>query len=799
MSELQTSLNIYFLGGVLLLVILGYIPFILRLRKVKKSLAQTITISDLIKSHTPCEYILFWDGDHQDNYLVSPTFDETMKWRENLQTYDDLKELFIQKKIDHILEKIETLFEKKEEFDEEAKIGKKSYQIVGAFNKKENSDSFYSLIFYDLTEQKQLEEKYNLLQTSTKRIKKFLHQLPFPVWLRKKNLDIIECNKAYIKAVEKETVREVVKNQIELAPKSIDDSGKAVASSALEKRDIYSEQHHVVMDGSRRLVEITEIPLKKNWQEDDEEHLVIGGYAFDRTDIEEIEKQLDRHTKAQAEILENLGTPMAIFGEDQRLVFYNQAYIDLWQFEERILNAKPNYGEILEMKREKRLFPEIVDFPGYKKTQLNYFTTLIDTYEEILHLPNGKAIRRILTPHPLGGILFTYEDVTDALTLQRSYNTLVEVERETLNNLYEGVAVFGSDGMLKLTNPSFQKMWKIEEKDLHIELHIQEFFDLLGERFKNKGNIDKHRNRYIKAIGERSSEMGRIDCKDGTIIDYATMPLPDGNVLFSFIDMTDSIRAERALIERNEALMTADRLKTEFLANISYELRTPLNTVLGFAEVLKAEYFGELNNKQTEYIDLILSSSNRLIVLINDILDLALVEAGHFSLEKKSIDVYDMLESIMNLSRESARQHNLKLSLQCNKDIGFVNADERRIKQVLFNIVSNAIKFTPSGGAVTINADQSNNKLYLEITDTGIGIPEEDQKRIFEKFEKGKRKRRIAGAGLGLSLVKSVIELHGGNVQIESKPNKGTTVTCILPNKISKLENKQVNKANVTG
>jgi signal transduction histidine kinase len=245
--------------------------------------------------------------------------------------------------------------------------------------------------------------------------------------------------------------------------------------------------------------------------------------------------------------------------------------------------------------------------------------------------------------------------------------------------------------------------------------------------------------------------------------------------------VTDTVRVERALRERNEALETAARLKSEFIASVSYELRTPLNAIMGFAEILTNQYFGTLSPRQLDYSRGILESSHQLMALINDILDLATIEAGYLVLETAEIDVCEMLRAVLGLSRERARGREVALECRCPDEIGRMEGDERRLKQALFNLVSNAIKFTPPGGRVTISAERAADELLFVVADTGKGIPQSDQRRIFEKFERGDPRDRQSGAGLGLSLVKSLVELHGGTVSLESALGRGTRVTCRLP------------------
>jgi signal transduction histidine kinase len=481
-------------------------------------------------------------------------------------------------------------------------------------------------------------------------------------------------------------------------------------------------------------------------------------------------------------VLHKLGTAVAIYGADERLKFFNHAFVHLWHLDENWLRGEPTMGEVLEGLRDQRRLPEIVDFPAFKAEQRKMFTSLIAPVEELTHLPDGTTLRAVITPHPFGGLLLTWEDVTDTIALERSYNTLMAVQRETLDNLYEGIAVIGGDGRLQLSNPAFGRMWRLPDHVLDAAPHISEIVEHMPLFIAVDDDWPAQKAEIIAILTDREGSKGRIERADGSVLDYATMPLPDGAVLISYLDVSDSIQVERALRERNEALETADRLKSEFIANVSYELRTPLNTIIGFAEILNGQYFGELNQRQSEYSDGILESSHRLLSLINDILDLATIESGHMAIEHDTVNLHDMLSSVLSLSRELVAKKNLTLEFDCPLDIGTIIADERRLKQALFNIMSNAVKFTPENGTITVSAARADGQVVITFTDTGIGISEADRPRVFLRFERGSNpEARRSGAGLGLALVKSFIELHGGQVELDSQEGVGTTVRCVLP------------------
>jgi len=601
-------------------------------------------------------------------------------------------------------------------------------------------------------------------------LRQAFNAIPVPVWRRGRDLRLIDCNNSYAGALD--SLRDAVLSEgRELAPASGQDKARALARAAAGGT-IKSERRHIVIGGSRRLLEVCELP--------DGAGGTIG-FAIDRTDLESAESELARHINAHGQVLENIHAAVAIYGADKRLSFFNSAFARLWSIEEDWLAGHPSLDEILERLRERRRIPEFADFRLFKRQQLGLFTSLIEPQHELMHLPDDRTLSVSTSPHPLGGLLFVYEDVTDRLVLERSYNTLIEVQRETLDNLYEGIALFGSDGRLKLHNPGYRKIWALSETDLEGEPHISDIVEWTRPFYDDGGDWPAMRQQIIANITAQTPTSGPLDRRDGSVIQLATVPLPDGNVLVTCLDVTDTARVERVLRERNEALETTGRLKSEFIANVSYELRTPLNAIIGFAEILANQYFGPLSERQLEYSRGILDSSHRLMSLINDILDLATIEAGYMALETAPVDVRAMLQAVMTLTRERARNRDLALTLRCPRDIGAIEADERRLKQALFNLISNAIKFTPAGGSIRLEARRNGNELILAVTDTGVGIPAVDQERVFEKFERGNPQARESGAGLGLSLVKSLIELHGGSVSIESRPSAGTSILCHLP------------------
>jgi len=595
--------------------------------------------------------------------------------------------------------------------------------------------------------------------------------LDVPVWLRRADGVLLACNRAYAKAVEAETTDIAIAAQRELVGARIEWIRELSASAASEGK-AHSGMLHVVIAGARRLLEITETPIAGG-------HL--AGFAIDRTVAEETRAELARHIAAHADVLEKLGTAIIIYGPDQRVLFANSAFSHLWGLEEDWVTSAPTHGALLEELRVRRRLPEQANFQAYKKERLALYTSLIEPREELVYLPDERVLRMVVYPHPLGGLLYTVEDVTDRLTLERSYNTLIAVQRETLDNLHAAVAVFGADGRLKLHNNAFARMWHLPPNFLANEPRVIDIVEAVKDQMPHKGDWEGYKKLLASRATDHVARVGVFRRNDNSVLDYNSVPLPDGATMFSYLDVTDSANVERALRERNEALEAADHLKSEFITNVSYELRTPLNTIIGFTEILANQYFGAMNDRQTEYARGILESSRQLLALIDDILDLALIEAGRLSLDLKPVNIHSVLFSVFTLARDRARKQGATLTLDCPASIGVVMADERRLRQALFNLVSNAMKYMVGEGEIVLGARWDDDELLLSVADSGSGISPEDQARVFEKFERGGNAARASGLGIGLSLVKSFIELHGGRIEMTSVPGQGTTVTCRLP------------------
>lgn len=636
------------------------------------------------------------------------------------------------------------------------------------------------------TRRKELENRSTKMEDERDLLQAALDQLPSPLWMRNAQTEITWCNRAYAQAVDT-TPATVIAEQRELplkiAKKGGGEPGPQLAQQALDSGQPESAQGHIILRGSRRLMDIQEIPFSAA--------RMTLGFARDISREEELETGQKRYASANNELLEQLGTAIGIFDSAQKLEFYNSAFSQLWQLEDVYLNSRPKLGDLMEKLREARRLPEQADFKKYKQGWINMFTGLISPHDEMLYLPDGTALRMLVVPHPMGGLMMTFEDVTSRLELESSYNTLIAVQKETLDNLAEGVSVYGGDGRLKLWNPSFARLWNFNPEELEGEPHINRLAEKMKARFSAK-SWDKSREAIMMQSLDRNIHEGKMTCADGSQIAYSTVPLPDGGVLVTHVDITDKMRVENALREKNAALEQAERLKLDFLANVSYQLRTPLNAIMGFAEILDNEYFGTLTGRQKEYTQGMRDAGDRLLSLINNILDLSTLEAGYMEFHRNQVSIDTILQSIYELTAEWARKERLTIRLECPENIGAIEADERRLKQVLLNLMRNAIAFTPEKGTIVLKASRTRESVEISVSDTGPGIPKEDQARIFEPFARvqGSGQNR-GGAGLGLTLVKNIVEKHDGTVTLDSTEGKGSTFTISLPAKIASDEPKK--------
>lgn len=646
----------------------------------------------------------------------------------------------------------------------------------------DGADAFDILWIEDVTDAqktlKTLQQNLDAAEREARVRQATLDTLPLPLWQRGVDGSLQWCNRAYAGLMDITPAEAVAKQKdLPCTPRDKALDHLALSRKALETRQTQTSGFHAIIRGKRHLLHKKETPLPGM-------NATIG-LSLDLTDQEAVQSQLLRYQSANKQLLEQLRTAIAFFAADQTLEFYNSAFAQLWSLDDTWLHKNPKLGDILEKLREIRKLPEQADFRKYKQSWLDMFTRLIDPYEDMMYLPDGSALRLLAMPHPMGGLMITFEDVTSRLELESSYNTLIAVQKETLDNLAEGVAAFGGDGRLRLYNPAFTRLWSLHPEDVEGTPHISRLAARMALTFGEDKAAAAREDIASHAL-RREAREGHMLRRDGSLIEYATVSLPDGGTLVSYIDITNKAKVENALREKNAALEAAEQLKTDFLANVSYQLRTPLSSIMGFAEILDHEYFGPLNTKQKEYTVGIQSAGQRLVGLIDNILDLSSIEAGYMELQKTLLDTHAMLRNVQELTQDWAHKKKLNIRVHKSDQTTRLYADEHRIKQILVNLVRNAIAHTPEGGEITLSAQQSAKEICLSVTDTGVGISPDMLPKIFAPFERGAstgtpETGAERGAGLGLTLVKNITELHGGRVSVESTQGAGARFMLHFP------------------
>lgn len=590
----------------------------------------------------------------------------------------------------------------------------------------------------------------------------FLHTRATPAWIAAADGSPVWVNAAWLKAVGAESLDEAAKRGA-----AFDRGADAVASEAANLGQKREAVRWLSLDGRRRAFHITAQPLEGGG---------VGVWTDDVTDIEGLREQLKRNIEAHDQTLNRIDDAVAIFGEGKRLIFHNTAFAELWGLEPAWLEEGPTHGEVLDRLRQRRRLPETADYARWKAAELDRYEKLGQEPDDLWSLPDGRTLRVVRQPHPMGGVVVLFSDITGELKLKAQYNALIQVQQATLDKLSDAVAVFGSDGRLRLHNESFERFWGISPEALEaadldavVELCVPKLHDM-GFWRELKGRVGDPDPRA------RTPMTGETRTSDDRIVEYRSRPLPDGATLIAFTDVTDARRLESALADREAALSEAERLKRDFVGNVSYELRTPLTTIIGYSELL--EHAGEaLPERARGHAAAVKAAATQLARSIDDVLDMAQIDADEMALELSDVDVAELMIGVAGRWRKRAEAAKVSLVIERPDDIGLIRGDAKRLAQILDHLVENALSQTPAGGTITLAARKALGEIQLQVSDTGRGIPFHVQAHIFDRFIGRER----GGPGLGLALVKALTELHGGWVALESEPGAGATFTCHLP------------------
>ncbi|MEG3086675.1 sensor histidine kinase [Sphingomonas sp. PB4P5] len=600
---------------------------------------------------------------------------------------------------------------------------------------------------------------------------------PLPMWYRGPDLRLAMVNSAYVEAVEGADAEDVVRRGLELVEGSGLGGPLAGAAQARDSDLPQMQAMPATIRGARRMLRVHDVPLPTGG---------VAGFAVDIEDLEQARGGIKRFGDAQRAMLDRLSAGVVQFASDRTLVFCNQPFRRLFAMRSEWLSDRPEFDRVLERMREANRLPEVRDFPGWKAERREWFhaaaPALDAAIEENWHLPGGVHLRVVAQPLPDGGLLLIFEDRTEQVQLASARDTLLRVRTATFDNLYEALGVFAADGRLQIWNNKFRALWGFDEEFLATHPRVDALADAAAGKLTNPARAVLIGDLVRAATVDRQQRAGRVAFADGRHFEFAAVPLPDGNGLFTMLDISDSRRIERALRDRNDALETADRVKTAFVANMSYELRTPLTSISGFAEMLSAGYAGKLSAAADGYVAAILESVERLGGLVDEVLDLTQEDGKAPTLDVREIDLVRVVRSAAEAAGTWMKRKKLDFAVEVMPSTGMIHGDADRLRQVIEHLLKHAVAGTSEGGRILLHSDGNAAMARIVVSDNGAGMDAAAVARAFDRFAQPEINRGEERAlGLGLPLAKQFVEAHEGTIELVSEPGQGTLITVQVP------------------
>jgi len=634
---------------------------------------------------------------------------------------------------------------------------------------------------FDATESEQqinkLQQEKDAATAAFDSLSALIESAPIPMWHRSSDMELTLVNRAYADAVGAPDAFTAISEKMELVETINDVSPKDSARKASKTSETVTRTIATTLGNERRMTEVVDVPLGAAG---------VAGYAIDIQDLHEAHLKISKFGESQRDMLDNMSAAVVQFDASKTLSFCNLPFQRIFSMREQWIAERPEFPRVLDRMREMNRLPELRDFPEWRTEKMAWFN-ISDTAEESWVLPDGSHLRVLANPTPDGGLLIIFEDRTEQVQLASARDTLLRVRTATFDNLFESIAVFQSDGKLSIWNHQFADNWGLDEETLAKHPRVDSLMQKMAGKLAQASRISEVRETIRAATADRAQKSGRTSFADGRKFEYAAIPLPDGNSLFTMLDISDSHKIERALRERNEALVEADSIKARFLSNMSYEFRTPLTTIGGFAEMLDNEIAGPLTDKGHEYARAILQSVKRLGQQIDNVLDLSQSEAGALPVAKEKVNLQRLLEDMKGQYAEAAASKNIEIVMQLDEKLGSALVDRKRLAQALAQVIDNSVRYTDEGGRILINGTGNVQKAQIRISDNGQGMTAGQQSKAFDSFARsremtsGNSSSRKKDGGLGLPLAKQLVLAHGGEFNLVSERGQGTLVSIALP------------------
>ncbi|MGI8944101.1 MAG: PAS-domain containing protein [Qipengyuania sp.] len=653
---------------------------------------------------------------------------------------------------------------------------KKSLAMRGSLADPSVSPAGAALVWvFDFTES---EEELGRLRDEAGRAREdfgalvgLIEAAPMPMWFRGPDMKLRLVNSAYVAAVGATSHDVVVAEQIELVESTNGVGPADVARQAGERRNAIERIVTATINGARRTLRVTDLPLMGEG---------VAGYAVDIEEMEEQAREFRAFREAQRSMLDQLSIGVAQFDSHRRMTFANQPFHRVFSLPPGVVNERMGFEQMLMLARENGRIPEVRDFPAWRQELAGWF--LADaTREEAWLLSDGTHLRIVVQSMPDGGLVMIAEDRTEQLALSATRDTLLRTRTATFDNLFEALAVFTPDGHLELWNRRFPDIWGLDPETLDGHPQAEDLLEAVAANLADPRQISLLNQIIRSATLDRKKRNGLAELADGRSLEYAGVPLPDGNGLLTVLDVTASRQAEEALRERNRALEEADAVMTRFLANMSYEFRTPLTSIGGFAELLTSGVAGDLTPQAREYAQAISLSVGKLTEQVENVLDLSQSEAGLMPLAKEKVELLPFITQIVRKRERAIVDAGLTLDLRGNPG-KHIEADPQQLRRAIAHLLDNAIAATPRDGKITVDLKKVKDTTRIAIVDNGKGMNQHELARALEGIRpthdgKGIERRQ----GLGIPLARQLVEAHDGTLEIVSRKDVGTTATIILP------------------
>lgn len=632
------------------------------------------------------------------------------------------------------------------------------YRVIGLIITYANITELYSSLQQNIQQVEKLQDILHDYHNA-------FNQLPYLIWIRNNNMYISYFNNAYYKFIEDRNV-ENSNDVIELSNECL-----LLAQESQIQKTRASRTILITHCNTLNVLDISETPLQKQGG--------TMGFGCNITHSKQLEKELLKTANVYKNFFEATTSAISIYNSHRQLIFYNNAFVSIFDFDQAWLESKPDYAEILECMRAKGKLPEQADFSQFKRNQISLFKNLIETHNEFHYLPDGTALRVAIIPGIRGELMFSYEDITDKLTLEQSYNTAVAVSKTTINNLHEAIAVYGDNGALRLFNPALEKMLGLSKAYMQSMPHISKILETTKEIYQ-PNDWEQFKTDETLVITNKITDEKHIKLRNNKYISRKTIILPDGSVLVTYHEITATKLLEQSLREKNNMLKELSNLKSNLFANISYELRSPLTSIMGFAEMLMTFQRDSLSPVALQYISSIARSAQELSQIINDMLDFSSMESGIVDLNKKEIKFESIITALQQEIQNSTGQHSkIKVLAQEIEDIA-IEADDKLIMRGLVHLIRYAaqlmgkvktVKFTPIQPAQPVKKD------YVTIYIALFNKPTTN----LQKHTVIKNIDNDLLTNINLSIVKKFIEWSSGMLELQHATKHSMLFICTLP------------------